>query len=312
MEICGVGRVGPDFEAAHDALKSWTVWTGREQKVLLGQALARMRSDGPAWHRALALVLQGKQSEAVGLALLSQDPQVYVTAMEGCAKMALPGRPAPDTGAAAACGQLNARRWAQLDPGNIGPWLALAQEAQQQGDRGGFEEALYRASLAERADSGWGQITAAVRESIPAGADPVVRSLVLIEAIGWDAARSLSGGYGAVSRACRDQALQDSNRRQVCTRIAWLLMSEGRSLLEAGIGVGIGERLALPREQMPLIREQLSALQEQSRQTVGAPRELLSCAGLRRMEDWFGDLGRYGERGALERRMKQQRPATAS
>lgn len=307
IEVCGLGRFGPDFEAALEALKSWTGWSERQQKILLGQTLARMRSsEGPAWQHALALVLQGEQSAAVRLALHSEDPQVYVTAMDGCAVMSLPGRPAPDAGATAACGQLNARRWAQLEPGNIRPWLALAQEAQQQGDRGGFEEALYRASLAERADTGWGRITAAVRESIPAEADPVVRSMVLFEAVGWDAARNLSGGYGAVSQACRGQALQDSNRRQVCTRLSRLLMSEGRTLIDASVGVGIGERLALPREQMPLSREQLNALTAQGQELTSRPREILSCASMRKMEDWFGDVGKYGERGALERRLKQQ------
>jgi hypothetical protein len=107
----------------------------------------------------------------------------------------------------------------------------------------------------------------------------------------------------ALSRACGAEQLRDANRRQVCGTVAGLLMREGRSMLDVGIGISIGERLGLPEREMPVTRPALKRAQEAAALQFPMDR-MLGCEGLKRWDGWLREVGREGEWRALQDRIK--------
>ena len=77
--------------------------------------------------------------QLVRLAVVSQDPLVYVIALEACKGSA--------EGGAANCALLSLEQWARLDPDNAQPWLELAAQAQREHDVDAELDAMRHAAL---------------------------------------------------------------------------------------------------------------------------------------------------------------------
>jgi len=80
------------------------------------------------------------------LAIETSDPVVYALALSQCG----------DHGynmAAGPCQGLSWEHWANIDPDNAMPWLAIAAKAGNSGDRQRVEEALAKASMASHFDT---------------------------------------------------------------------------------------------------------------------------------------------------------------
>lgn len=298
LEVCGIGWVQAEEPPPGGRLEDWRErpradWERRmeaETEALRQRLSQRLRSSAEPFEQQLGLQLGRDYSAAAEQARLSAEPSVYRLALQACLQ---PGA-GPRT---PSCEQLSAQRWAQLEPDNALPWLLLGQEAQARGDRSGLEQALYRAAHADRLVPAPGQLSTAVADRLPADAEPLARGGLLMELM----AREFSGalnGISLVPLVCTAQTLRDANRRQVCQSLARLLLGQGRSLMELGLGLAVAERLGLPATDLPVTRAQLEAALRQQEQ-LNPPDELLSCRGLSRLERWLREVGRVGEWRAL-------------
>jgi hypothetical protein len=296
IEVCGRGWVAPpEFPASGASLAvivgrpraDWEREWELQAHELRMATTAALAASGDEFARALALALREDPAGAAALAQRSADPRVYALAWQLCG-----GRQE-----LAACQQLSLRRWAQLDPGNAWPWLELLEEAQRRQDASGIEEALHHALRARRVDGGQGLLSGGVAERLPAQAPPGGRFMLQVELIGRELAAPIDG-IGAALRTCSAAALKDANRRQSCGTLARLLMSEGRSLLDVSVGIGIGERVGLDARQMPVTSAQLKQAQQALLELM-PPEESTSCRGLQALDGWVRERARDGEWPAL-------------
>ena len=120
---------------------------------------AALRSSPDAFDRAVADLLNvgdmrtpsGALEALVEDAGASVDARVYSLALIACRDAeARSGPPVDGPPPPASCASLNARRWAQLDPGNGVPWLAIFQEARQADDAAAQEDALAHLAASTR------------------------------------------------------------------------------------------------------------------------------------------------------------------
>jgi hypothetical protein len=303
LEVCGMGWVqveepppGVRLEDRRERPRAdWERRMEAEIEALRERLSQHLRSSSEPFELQLGLQLGREYSAAAEQARLSAEPSVYRLALQACQQ---PGA-GPRT---ASCEQLSAQRWAQLEPDNAVPWLLLGQEALSRGDRSGLEQALFQAALARRLIPAQGLLSTALAERLPADAEPLARGGLLLELMGREFAGALQG-INLVPLVCTAQTLRDANRRQVCGGLARLLLGQGRSLMELGLGLAVAERLGLPESELPATRAQLEAALRQQEQ-INPPEELLSCQGLRRLEDWVRELGRVGEWRALQARQR--------
>ncbi len=220
---------------------------------------------------------------------------------------ALPmGLPEPNA-VAGACADLRVERWAQLDPDNAAPWLELATEAQQRGDRAQAIDAIYHAGLARGLNSGWGWLPAMLANALPEQTLDGGRMQLMLDVTGEQSMMMDLTGVSGVASYCNAPGLADANTHQQCERIAQLMMSRSTNASERLIGVGLAERLGLPAGQMPVSRKEVSAaLQAISDDFQAAMAQPQSCEGLRHINRWLADAARMGEWDAAAR--QQHRP----
>lgn len=309
LEVCGIGWVPADEPSLGGRLEDWrdrprADWERRleaETEALRQRLAQALRGSAQPFEQQLGLQLGREFSAAAEQARYSGDAQVYRLALQACSVPGAGVRPA-------GCEQLGPQRWAQLEPDNAVPWLLLGQEALSRGDRSGLEQALFQAARARRLSPAQGLLSTALAERLPADAEPLARGGLLLELMGREFAGAMQG-ISLVPLVCTAQTLRDANRRQVCLGLARLLLDQGRTLMELGLGLAVAERLGLPESELPASRAQLEAALRQQEQ-INPPEELLSCRGLRRLEDWVREVGREGEWRALQ--LRQRAAATAA
>ncbi len=133
------------------------------------------------------------------------------------------------------CGQLSARRWASLDPGNAAPWLFLLGEARNAGDASGQQEALAQMAAASRFDERLSLPAAAVAEALPDDDDALAAKTELTTR-----AMLMQFGVGtafqALTQACRDKAGGDANLVQQCVAVSDVMFHHSDGLMAYAIG----------------------------------------------------------------------------
>ena len=130
-----------ELERVKAALAASDVQSRAETERVHALWREQLRTQGDGQSQAAADLLDpdaAAKRHLFDLARNTQDPVVYGWAMAACLKQG-------------PC-ELSARRWIQLDPGNLAAWLAEAQQAQQRGDVQAVREALYQIGLAQRND----------------------------------------------------------------------------------------------------------------------------------------------------------------
>ena len=260
----------------------------------------RLLDSTDAYARAVGLWLDDPDRDdrlagLVELALHTSDPSLYALAYRSCDKAA----PNPASG----CGQLNARRWAELDPGNGMPWLFLFEAAHRNADESGQQEALFHVGNAERIDD---------RERAPMGpivdvtrdgrAGLMASRQLFEEAVGQAAAQSWP--LAALNEACRGDRLADANRAQACLGVAALMAKRSDSLMMTQAGGAMATRFTGD----PTWRERSVATAIALR--ANQP-DLLSddCGGVRRALDYERRVAAVGEVEALRERQRAARPS---
>jgi len=262
VEVCGLGWVDiATAEAQKDAAAAQIFAASRSGSQAL---ITRLKQDSSPFVQSVGLIAQafieieaqrvtrkagtepceGPQcpetivmsqvtDELARRANQSSDPRLYALAFSMC-------RPPTQI---PACLSLSASQWARIDPENGAPWLFLAEPDATGKASAAIDEVLFQIAKAKRVDSRYFSVAAEI--SRHAGKDDssiLAASLTAIEAIGISAARSMAP-FQYLTRACRDAALDDANRRQLCEGAAEALVTRSDSFLLALIGSGMGRRL---------------------------------------------------------------------
>jgi hypothetical protein len=221
-----------------------------------------------------------------GAAAQSDDPAVYAAALAACLR-------APGT-APAACGTLDANRWASLEPTNAAPWLRLAQDARDAGDDAALAAAVYQASIARSVDWHDDALALAALQALPPDASPLARTLdahaIAQAREGWAAP-----AYGGVAAFCAPGT--DANRDQVCEAAAALLLRPGASLAEQRLGARLGRSLGWPAPRLEDLRLQRDALARADIDAAPDP-QAWDCAAADRLRRQAALRARLGDTGA--------------
>lgn len=234
-------------------------------------------------------------NQLAAMASSSQDAMVYATAMRACTLLSDKRE--------GACSMVNADQLARLDPENVWAWFEVVAAAGERKDTAAANEAIYRASLAKRADSYWGTVAALGLAAWPHGTSMTSKMRLTAQVTTIEIMTSMGGGYQNVSKACAPEALAASERRELCDRIASTLVTRGSTMQDFSVGTGLGERLGWPPERIAGLKKESTtlraALAEAWMDKPGV------CAGMRRFNEITRDVGRFGELGAARRALKR-------
>ena len=236
---------------------------------------------------AAQATMTGLADQLARMAQSTSDPRLYSLAFKTC-------RSSPS---AAACVALSAQQWARIDPGNSAPWLYVLDEATSRNDASGVDDALFQMASATRHDDRYfsvaGEISGHVdRTDISALATYVAA----IGALGVTAAHAWP--LMPVAQACGTESLRDANRRQLCQRLAQMLVDRSDTMMMASIGDRIGRRLGWPEER----RDAFGGLQHafwDSTAAHGGVEMTFSCDGIRKQLHRFAQSSETGELGQV-------------
>lgn len=185
---------------------------------------AALRSSPDPFDRAVADLLNvgdmrtpaGALDALVQDAGTSTDPRAYSLALNACADSdARSGTPVGGPPPPPSCASLNARRWAQLDPGNGVPWLAIFQQARAMRDAAAQEDALAHLTAADRFDGHlYAAAGAVLRRASGDPTDGAATDDLATRTIALNPVRSTLAGM------CRRESIVDAAQLAQCESIA--------------------------------------------------------------------------------------------
>jgi hypothetical protein len=278
---------GSDFA---QAAAIWLELAGGEAgRLAMVNAVAACNGAECESSRQAGLRVAAGRDALARLAATTSDPQVYALAMSTCsAAQSTEG----------ACQMLSPEQWARLDPGNATPWLFILQQAGQRRDVATQNDALYRIAMSRRSEQYSCSLPGLVLDHVPADEASMPVALTLSsEALDVEKAWALPG-YTALYDVCRPSALRDANRRQTCAAVAELLVDRADTLLERGIGVGLGRRLGWPDERVDRLQGEVDAYAASLNAFVPGG-QVSNCAEIRRDLAIVQRHVRLGEAGGL-------------
>jgi hypothetical protein len=193
------------------------------------------------------------------LAIYSQDAQVYAMAFHSCGDLSLSN--------AGFCKEISARQWAARDPDNGSAWLYVASQAEQVGQgkkNTELENAMFQLSQAKKFDQGLSQLSQ-FQKSTQEQAESMMLGPKLIE-LGLHASMNVPlPTYKNLVAHCSNEAMRDSNRRQICDALANKLISDQGSRINLDIGAKLGQRLGWTPDKLANLREEQDAMHELDR-----------------------------------------------
>lgn len=237
-------------------------------------------------------------------AQMTQSPAVYALALQACSGgKAATGR----------CAGLSNAHWAELDPDNAAPWLALAQDLAN--DPAAQDQAMLRAAQASRHDGDLSWVSQQVMQALPPTVQGQVRLQVEVAAMGVSTTH-VYGGYQALGRWCSAEVMADPARRDTCGHFGELLSQHGRSMLDLGMGMRLGERTGQSPERLQALAarrqtytDALSRIATQEWPTVSGQNTASQdrqCAAALRMSAYLSEVARDGELATISRFLKQE------
>lgn len=165
------------------------------------------------------------------MAASTSDPRVYALAFRTCSGST-----------DAACQALSVQRWAALDVGNAVPWLFMLNAAEHGADASGQQEAWFHLASSTRFDE---RLYTQLQPILAAtGDDPdEQRAAEVLSVMGIGMAAAQTINVGTLLRGCRDAAVADANRSQLCTNIADLLFEHSDTSTARMFGASITKRM---------------------------------------------------------------------
>lgn len=234
----------------------------------------------------------GALDRLVQAAQVTDDAQIYAWAYAACRFVAR----------TPACLPIQAAQWARIDPGNAVPWLALAEEARQRKDAPGEADAMFHVGAADRYQSHFGALTAAVIDRVPGGEANTVGGFgAAVYVIGIEAATQ--PGWSAAISYCGAKELADANRSELCERIAVVLAEHADTALARSMGLSLAKRLGWSTERLRPLTERIDAEAELAAASASPPASSGDdgCRSIQAQFEQIRDLGHYGELAVRER-----------
>ncbi len=297
---------------ASDSFAATHRYVGSLTRKATDSWLAALLNSDDYRARAAGLFLDGKltggdslrpmdeatRNTLVQLAVGAGDPAVYAMAVYAC-------RTDADNSADGACPQISLRAWARLDSDNAVPWLLVARQAQEKHDEAGEMEAFVQAAKSHKSDSYNDSLFAFAEPDLPKDVPPLERWYLSVELLGIEAATGESQ-YSVAARHCSNEALRNDNVRQQCDALATLFVAKGASLLDLGVGAGIGARVGWSAQRVAGIKQERDALMQALTQAVPTENDdLWSCDTVRLGNAFMNARVRLGEVGAAREALER-------
>lgn len=226
------------------------------------------------------------------MASRTSDPQVYAWALQACG--------GSSTARSGACQMISAEQWARLDPDNGAAWQGVALQAQARHDAFALDDAMYHLAMSNRYEEGWGALQGHLLQSLPAGEEHLLGAAeILVEAIGIDAAYAIPP-MQVMMGYCSAKLLGDSNRREICGRIADTLLDHSNTLLDWQMGRALLARVGGSAARLQEVADQADAFSATGNGRIEEP-IALDCRAIERQLEQARDLGQLGELGMARR-----------
>lgn len=283
------------MKASADEDVQAVAWFSQAVESWRNKVLPAVEEQNKHWTK-LDMPIDGLD-ELARLAQRSTDPKVYGLAMNACGFLA-------DFSPKTACAGLSFEEWARRDPDNGYPWL-LASTYQPKGSAQ-REEFIERAMATKTIRSDWGYAYEPLASALAPSASEKDRSALFAQAVTVSGIQMMAPV--SVIEHCREDELRRGSRRTRCEYLATHLTENSDSFMLRQFGHAIGRNLGWSKDRLDSMKQELDAMQTalvQVDQTIG-------CEGLSRIEAYFSDLTKYGEVGALRRRLHAAQTTTTA
>lgn len=158
----------------------------------------------------------------------------------------------------------------------------LAGAARAKNDPAAEADAFNQAAKSRRIDSYDDSLLAFTEADLPTDATPLDRWYLAVEVMGIESATAVPE-YGAMSKHCSTEAMQDDNVRQQCGALAERLVTKGTTLLDVNIGATLGARVGWPKRRIDDLAQERDALTQAIVQaTPTGNDDLWTCNGAER------------------------------
>jgi hypothetical protein len=295
VEVCGEGAAAPDSPAQAQLLAQADARTRR----VLQTHLQQMRDARDPQLRAAALMLQGDLAALRELTTRSADPVVHAYAHQACLRTALrsPG----------GCAGFSVQRWAEVDPDNAVPWLALGDEALARGDPAAADAAYARAAQAAQVQAHEHRLVAQLwdaRSRTLSAHD----SLALLKGLAPLQAQLVHRSRLPLIRHCRAVRAADDERRATCDDLAQLFAARAVTLQDYQYTARLAEAAGWPAPMVEQLRANAQALRRLAAPPVATtefPGGALGCAALAQTARALLETSRHGAMPVLRERLRR-------
>lgn len=188
----------------------------------------------------------------VALAAHSDDPTTYALALHACQ-----WRRDLQVDEGGGCKQLSVARWAQLDPGNMTPWLTLAGQAASTEE---WADAMAKAASAGRSNATAGVVAQWLQTAVADNVAPMQQTVAGAAAGHLMNDLTMFANHHLTLKNCSAQATQDANRRQLCDRVASAMAAQGDNVLDRRIAAKLGESAGWSATRADSLRDEAQAL----------------------------------------------------
>ncbi|HEX2584803.1 MAG TPA: hypothetical protein VHL14_06710 [Steroidobacteraceae bacterium] len=298
-EICGIGVFESIPADADEIDRKINEETQKAWQLLKNSLLS---SDDVA-ARAAGLILsisspsnlkdgfdRDSLNELVQLASNSTNAAAYGLAYQVCGRVS-------STSLREVCRPINARRWAEIDPGNAAPLLELAGQQEATGDIAGATHTLIGASTASRIDAYGDTLSSKAEWLAPKEMPPLSQVQLEMGLLAFQSA--WSGDYlKRISYFCLREKSSVANdvTRDVCGKIGELMVNS-RNLIDLSFSRSLGRHLGWPKYRIDQITDDVEAIQAESASVF--PKSF-DCNSIEKTRAYFRLRAELGERGATQ------------
>jgi hypothetical protein len=254
-------------------------------------------------------------NEIAKLAMYSPDSQLYAMAFHACNSLT--------DNQYGFCKQISASQWAQRDPDNATAWLhtiTRITQTSKEKSNAELDAAMIRLSQTKKFDLGLSSLSLFQRSEQMQSENIYVQQNLIHLGMDVFMGESLPA-YQHILFYCTNDALLDSNRRQICNDIANNLLGDESNLIGVTIALKLGERLAWTSEKIAALHEELDAINELQKTVFDNPplqqitdpffQAQQSCRWVVKNANDLESRLQYGEMHELRTRMSRQKASRA-